>query len=228
MSENPNDLTPSLSPGKPKRSSLKGANMMDAKEIMKYAKKKRNSVSFQLGGNFQFNKLRTTFEEMKPKIINPLKKKSFVEKRKQSIKNEFALAKELLKKRKSIDEIENETEEVIENTNKNLQVGKEIKESESEDDSDDSSEDEKNAKKNEEIKKEEIKNEEIKKEEIKKEDEKKDEEIKKEDEKNKKKNEEIKIEDENNDDNFEAPDSNRGEKEALNEKKQLNTNCKFC
>ena len=226
MSEEQNEHTPIEV--KPKRSSLKGGNMMDPNEIMKYSKKKRNSVSFQLGANFQFNKLRTTFQEMKPQIVNPTKKKSFVEKRKQSIKNEFALAKELLKKRKSIDEIENETEEVIENTNKNLQVGKEIKESESEDDSDDSSEDEKNAKKNEEIKNEEIKKEEIKKEEIKKEDEKKDEEIKKEDEKNKKKNEEIKIEDENNDDNFEAPDSNRGEKEALNEKKQLNTNCKFC
>ena len=205
MSENPNDLTPSLSPGKPKRSSLKGANMMDAKEIMKYAKKKRNSVSFQLGGNFQFNKLRTTFEEMKPKIINPLKKKSFVEKRKQSIKNEFALAKELLKKEKALDEIENETEEVKENTNKNLQVGKEIEESDSEDVS---SDDDKN---------EEKKNEESKNEEKKNEKESKNEENQKENEKN------------NNDDDYlKAPDSNRGEKEALNEKKTLNSNCKFC
>ena len=205
MSKNPNDLTPSLSPGKPKRSSLKGANMMDAKEIMKYAKKKRNSVSFQLGGNFQFNKLRTTFEEMKPKIINPLKKKSFVEKRKQSIKNEFALAKELLKKEKALDEIENETEEVKENTNKNLQVGKEIEESDSEDVS---SDDDKN---------EEKKNEESKNEEKKNEKESKNEENQKENEKN------------NNDDDYlKAPDSNRGEKEALNEKKTLNSNCKFC
>ena len=210
MSENPNDLTPSLSPGKPKRSSLKGANMMDAKEIMKYAKKKRNSVSFQLGGNFQFNKLRTTFEEMKPKIINPLKKKSFVEKRKQSIKNEFALAKELLKKEKALDEIENETEEVKENTNKNLQVGKEIEESDSEDVSSD--DDKKEEKKNEEKKNEESKNEEKKNEK-----ESKNEENQKENEKN------------NNDDDYlKAPDSNRGEKEALNEKKTLNSNCKFC
>ena len=220
MSKNPNDLTPSLSPGKPKRSSLKGANMMDAKEIMKYAKKKRNSVSFQLGGNFQFNKLRTTFEEMKPKIINPLKKKSFVEKRKQSIKNEFALAKELLKKEKALDEIENETEEVKENTNKNLQVGKEIEESDSEDVSsdDDKKEEKKNEeKKNEESKNEEKKNEESKNEEKKNEKESKNEENQKENEKN------------NNDDDYlKAPDSNRGEKEALNEKKTLNSNCKFC
>ena len=48
MSKNPNDLTPSLSPGKPKRSSLKGANMMDAKEIMKYAKKKRIRRKFSI------------------------------------------------------------------------------------------------------------------------------------------------------------------------------------
>ena len=215
MSENPNDLTPSLSPGKPKRSSLKGANMMDAKEIMKYAKKKRNSVIFQLGGNFQFNKLRTTFEEMKPQIINPLKKKSFVEKRKQSIKNEFALAKELLKKEKALDEIENETEEVKENTNKNLQVGKEIEESDSEDVSSD--DDKKEEKKNEESKNEEKKNEESKNEEKKNEKESKNEENQKENEKN------------NNDDDYlKAPDSNRGEKEALNEKKTLNSNCKFC
>ena len=209
MSEDQTDKTPSLSPTKPKRSSLKGANMMDANEIMKYSRKKRNSVSFQLGANFQFNKLRTTFQEMKPQIVNPTKKKSFVEKRKQSIKNEFALAKELLKKQKSIDEIENETE-VKENTSKNAQVGKEIKESDSEDVSDESEEDEKNDKKKEEKKKEE------KKEESKNE-ESKIEEKKKEDENNN-----------NNDENLEAPDSNRGEKEALNEKKQLNSNCKFC
>ena len=146
MSEDQTDKTPSLSPTKPKRSSLKGANMMDANEIMKYSRKKRHSVSFQLGANFQFNKLRTTFKEMKPEIVNPIKKKSFIEKRKQSIQNEFALAKELLKKQKSIDEIENETE-VKENTSKNAQVGKEIKESDSEDVSDESEEDEQNEKK---------------------------------------------------------------------------------
>ena len=156
MSEDQTDKTPSLSPTKPKRSSLKGANMMDANEIMKYSRKKRNSVSFQLGGNFQFNKLRTTFKEMKPEMINPIKKKSFVEKRKQSIQNEYALAKELLKKQKSIDEIENETE-VKENTNKNVQVGKEIKESDSEDISDESEEDEKSDKNKEEKKKKKIK-----------------------------------------------------------------------
>ena len=219
MSEGQTDKTPSLSPTKPKRSSLKGANMMDANEIMKYSRKKRHSVSFQLGANFQFNKLRTTFKEMKPEIVNPIKKKSFIEKRKQSIQNEFALAKELLKKQKSIDEIENETE-VKENTSKNAQVGKEIKESDSEDVSDESEEDEQNEKKKEEKKKEEKKKEE-KKEESKNEESKKEE----------SKIEEKKKEDENNnnnDENLEAPDSNRGEKEALNEKKQLNSNCKFC
>ena len=152
---------------------------------------------------------------MKPKIINPLKKKSFVEKRKQSIKNEFALAKELLKKEKALDEIENETEEVKENTNKNLQVGKEIEESDSEDVSSD--DDKKEEKKNEESKNEEKKNEESKNEEKKNEKESKNEENQKENEKN------------NNDDDYlKAPDSNRGEKEALNEKKTLNSNCKFC
>ena len=49
--------TINISPQKPKRSSLKLANLMDPKEIMNYSKKKRNSVSFQIGGNIKFREL---------------------------------------------------------------------------------------------------------------------------------------------------------------------------
>jgi septum formation inhibitor MinC len=128
MSESKKD---SLSPSRPKRSSLKMANMLDPKEIMSYQKKKRNSVSFQLGGNFKFKELRAKFEDIKPeKKKNPEEKKAFSEARRKSIKNEFALVKEMLKKEKAIEEVENETEEVKENTDKNLKVGKEYEESE--------------------------------------------------------------------------------------------------
>ena len=103
MSESKKD---SLSPSRPKRSSLKMANMLDPKEIMSYQKKKRNSVSFQLGGNFKFKELRAKFEDIKPeKKKNPEEKKAFSEARRKSIKNEFALVKEMLKKEKAIENI---------------------------------------------------------------------------------------------------------------------------
>ena len=57
--------TINISPQKPKRSSLKLANLMDPKEIMNYSKKKRNSVSFQIGGNIKFRELKKKFEEIK-------------------------------------------------------------------------------------------------------------------------------------------------------------------
>ena len=41
--------TINISQQKPKRSSLKLANLMDPKEIMNYSKKKRNSVCWKLG-----------------------------------------------------------------------------------------------------------------------------------------------------------------------------------
>ena len=117
-------------PQRPKRSSLKMANLMDPNEILSYQKKKRNSVSFQLGGNFKYKELRAKFEDIKQEATNPIKKKNFLDARKKSIKNEFALAKEMLKN-KIIEEEESESEEVKENTDKNIKVGKEYEDSES-------------------------------------------------------------------------------------------------
>ena len=79
---------------KPKRSSLKNANLLSPLEILNYSKKKRNSVSF--GGNIKFNELKTKFEEIKNEEKENNLKNSFLEIRKRSIKNEFSIVKELL------------------------------------------------------------------------------------------------------------------------------------
>ena len=126
--------TINISPQKPKRSSLKLANLMDPKEIMNYSKKKRNSVSFQIGGNIKFRELKTKFEGIKKDEEKKKNPTQFLEARKKSIKNEFALVKELLKKQEVIEEIEEE-EDVKENTENNMKVGKEYEEKESDSDS---------------------------------------------------------------------------------------------
>ncbi len=123
-----------------KRSSLKMPGKIDKNELMKHnANKKRNSVSFKFGEN-NFKELRARFENVEPKKKNDEKNNKFIEDRKKSIKNEFSLVKELLKKQhEEIEEVENE--EVIENTNKNLQVGKEYEDSDSNDSKSQKSED---------------------------------------------------------------------------------------
>ena len=210
--------TINISPQKPKRSSLKLANLMDPKEIMNYSKKKRNSVSFQIGGNIKFRELKTKFEEIKKDEGKKKNPTQFLEARKKSIKNEFALVKELLKKQEVIEEIEEE-EDVKENTENNMKVGKEYEEKESDSDSkskssENVSDDNKKSMNNNEEKKEEKKIEE--KEKIIEEKEKIIEE---------KKN----LDDNSEDDDIEAPKTNREEQEQLEEKKkEINQNCKFC
>ena len=210
--------TINISPQKPKRSSLKLANLMDPKEIMNYSKKKRNSVSFQIGGNIKFRELKTKFEEIKKDEGKKKNPTQFLEARKKSIKNEFALVKELLKKQEAIEEIEEE-EDVKENTENNMKVGKEYEEKESDSDSkskssENVSDDNKKSMNNNEEKKEEKKIEE--KEKIIEEKEKIIEE---------KKN----LDDNSEDDDIEAPKTNREEQEQLEEKKkEINQNCKFC
>ena len=210
--------TINISPQKPKRSSLKLANLMDPKEIMNYSKKKRNSVSFQIGGNIKFRELKTKFEEIKKDEGKKKNPTQFLEARKKSIKNEFALVKELLKKQEAIEEIEEE-EDVKENTENNMKVGKEYEEKESDSDSkskssENDSDDNKKSMNNNEEKKEEKKIEE--KEKIIEEKEKIIEE---------KKN----LDDNSEDDDIEAPKTNREEQEQLEEKKkEINQNCKFC
>ena len=112
-----------INPKRPKRSSLKNSNPLNEKEIMNYGKK-RNSVSFQIGNVLQF---KANFVGIEDKKIDDEHEKKFKEARRKSIKNEFQIAKDLLKNDKEIQEIENEDfEEIQENTNKNINIGKEL------------------------------------------------------------------------------------------------------
>ena len=113
-----------------KRSSLKMPGKIDKNELMKHnANKKRNSVSFKFGEN-NFKELRARFENVEPKKKYDEKNNKFIEDRKKSIKNEFSLVKELLKNKEI--EVINENDEVKENTNKNVHVGKDYVDSDNE------------------------------------------------------------------------------------------------
>lgn len=112
-----------INPKRPKRSSLKNSNPLNEKEIMNSGQK-RNSVSFQIGNVLQF---KANFVGVEDKKIDDEHEKKFKEARRKSIKNEFQIAKDLLKNDKEIQEIENEDfEEIQENTNKNINIGKEL------------------------------------------------------------------------------------------------------
>jgi len=82
--------------------------------------KKRNSVSFLVANELKFLNQKGNIENIEEH------EKKFDELRRKSVKNEFSIAKELLKNDKDIKEIENEKkEEIKENTYKNGIVGKE-------------------------------------------------------------------------------------------------------
>ena len=205
-----------ISPERPKRSSLKMSNILDPNEILNYSKKKRNSVSFQLGGNFKYKELRAKFDDIKKEEKNPIQQKNFNEARKKSIKNEFALVKEMLKN-KVIEEDESESEEVKENTDKNIKVGKEYENSESDTQSQKSEESNNEN--------EEKKNNETEEKKDNENENKKDNEEKKNDGKN---GEEKEDEESFEDDEIEAPKTNRQEKNELENKRECNELCKFC
>ena len=115
-----------------RRSSLKtgdGSNKLDPQNILKL-KGKRHSVSFGQSNTFQFKAMKAMFQEShdvdKPKKQTEEEHKKFVESRKKSIKNEFSLVKEMLKKNKNIiEELEDSDEEVKKNTDKNIKIGHE-------------------------------------------------------------------------------------------------------
>jgi hypothetical protein len=118
-------------PKKPvRRSSLKsgdGNNKLDPQNLLKF-KGKRHSVSFGQSNTFQFKAMKAMFQEShdvdKPKKSTEEEHKKFVESRKKSIKNEFSLVKEMLKKNKNIiEELEDSDEEVKKNTDKNIKIG---------------------------------------------------------------------------------------------------------
>ena len=108
---------------RPKRSSLKQRNPLDINDIMKYKNKKRNSVSWNMGArSFNLDKIKANFEESNKGKTE--KNYKFDNKRRESIKNEFTLVKELFKN-KAIEEIEIENDDEIKvNTEKNVEFGK--------------------------------------------------------------------------------------------------------
>ena len=112
-----------------RRSSLKTTNS-NTNNLIKL-KEKRHSVSWGKSDTFQFKQMKATFQESKDvelpekeKIEKQTKHKEFVENRRKSIKDEFSLVKEALKKNIIEEEDDEETnDEVKKNTDKNVKLG---------------------------------------------------------------------------------------------------------
>ena len=86
-----------------RRSSLKTTDTNPHKFLK--IKEKRHSVSWGKSDTFQFKQMKATFQEskdveipLKEKEAKETKHKEFVENRRKSIKDEFSLVKELMKK----------------------------------------------------------------------------------------------------------------------------------
>ena len=123
-----------------RRSSLKTTDTNPHKFLK--IKEKRHSVSWGKSDTFQFKQMKATFQESKDvelpekdKYEKETKHKEFVENRRKSIKDEFSLVKEALKKNIIEEEDDEETnDEVKKNTDKNVKLGRDAlneKESES-------------------------------------------------------------------------------------------------
>ncbi len=129
--ENPNNTNQNKPSGR--RSSLKASDSgskLDPQNLLKIKGGKRHSVSFGQSNTFQFKAMKAMFQEShdaeKPKNFVEADHKKFLESRKKSIKNEYSLVKELMKKNKNIIEEEDDSdEEVKKNTDKNVKIGKE-------------------------------------------------------------------------------------------------------
>ena len=129
--ENPNNTNQDKPSGR--RSSLKASDSgskLDPQNLLKIKGGKRHSVSFGQSNTFQFKAMKAMFQEShdaeKPKKFVEADHKKFLESRKKSIKNEYSLVKELMKKNKNIIEEEDDSdEEVKKNTDKNVKIGKE-------------------------------------------------------------------------------------------------------
>ena len=129
------EIEDDLEKSKPKarRSSLKENGLhtkLDPENLLKYPKAQRRSVSFGQVNTFLFKKMKANFEEKTDdtdsKKVNKEEHKKFVEFRKKSIKNEFLLVKEMMKKEQNtIKELEDSDEEVKKNTDQNVKIGKE-------------------------------------------------------------------------------------------------------
>ena len=109
-----------------RRSSLKTSDN-NAENLLKF-KNKRHSVSWGKSDTFQFKQMKATFKETKdveiPNKEKEVKHKEFVENRRKSIKDEFSLVKEALKKNIIEEEDDEETnDEVKKNTDQNIKLG---------------------------------------------------------------------------------------------------------
>ena len=109
-----------------RRSSLKTSDN-NAENLLKF-KNKRHSVSWGKSDTFQFKQMKATFQETKdveiPNKEKEVKHKEFVENRRKSIKDEFSLVKEALKKNIIEEEDDEETnDEVKKNTDQNIKLG---------------------------------------------------------------------------------------------------------
>ena len=107
-----------------RRSSLKNSESKPQGALLKL-KEKRNSVSWGKSDTFQFKQMKATFQESKDvdDKEKELKHQEFVENRRKSIKDEFSLVKEALKK-KIIEEDDEETnDELRKNTENNIKLG---------------------------------------------------------------------------------------------------------
>ena len=107
-----------------RRSSLKNTESKPQGALLKL-KEKRNSVSWGKSDTFQFKQMKATFQESKDvdDKEKETKHKEFVENRRKSIKDEFSLVKEALKK-KIIEEDDEETnDELKKNTENNIKLG---------------------------------------------------------------------------------------------------------
>ena len=107
-----------------RRSSLKNSESKPQGALLKL-KEKRNSVSWGKSDTFQFKQMKATFQESKDvdDKEKESKNKEFVENRRKSIKYEFSLVKEALKK-KIIEVDDDETnDELKKNTENNIKLG---------------------------------------------------------------------------------------------------------
>ena len=111
-----------------RRSSLKTSDA-NPQNLIKL-KEKRHSVSWGKSDTFQFKQMKATFQETKDVELHnkekEVKHKEFVENRRKSIKDEFSIVKEALKKNVIEEEDDEETnDEVKKNTDQNIKLGHE-------------------------------------------------------------------------------------------------------
>ena len=109
---------------KERRSSLKTGESKPHGALVNL-KEKRNSVSWGKSDTFQFKQMKATFQESKDvdDKEKESKHKEFVENRRKSIKDEFSLVKEALKKKIIEEEDEETNDELKKNTENNIKLG---------------------------------------------------------------------------------------------------------